>query len=537
MRTKRSHARRRPLALVGAAALAVTVIPTGPVAAQEAPPGSRGIDRVCPAPEDAAVTDVPVLGDVAGTTHEQSITCALEYGLVRGFGDGTYRPGTPVTRGQMATFVKNWIETATGLDFVDVPPTTLTDVAGTTHAESIDALVEFGVVSGRANGTFAPDAPVTRGQMARFVTGALDLADTLEVDGSLPPDTDVTYFTDVTGTTFASEIRAIAEVGIVQGIGGNRYAPTAPVTRGQVATFLMGGADYLDRNQRWEPTSVIVEYEVALSGENEVDPTTGAFGAGEPTATGTATLTIDAFRGELDVELRYDDVTGPFDGEGTPGAHIHAGAIDENGPIVVTLATGAELEAGDGTWETTVIEDVTEFRFAELVEDPDAYYVNLHSDDFPAGAVRGQLPLGGQDLLAATEFEVTMTGEAELDDTVSPVVLGVGEGGGSAPATIEVDYVNGEIGYSVDISGVTGPFAAAPGFHIHAGAADENGPIVAFLADGADVQAAVGSGTLSGTFTDASPSLLRALVQNPDGYYVNLHSDLFVPGAVRAQLD
>lgn len=523
------------LAVASAAALAIALLPTASMASEHDGPTQRGIDRVCPAPEDEVVADPAEPDDIDGTTHEASIDCALEYGLVSGFADGSYGPNQAVTRGQMSTFVANWVRAATGAEFEPVEGQFFTDVEGTTHEENINVLAGTQVVSGREDDTFGPNEPITRGQMARFVIGAIDLADSGEVDDSLPPMTEESFFEDVDGTTFAAEINAIASVGIVGGVGDGNYAPNAAVTRGQLATFLMSAADYLDRQQQWLPTATVVTYTVPLSWQNEVDDSgdTPAFGAGDEPATGQAVVEVDGFNGTLTVDLEYGEVTAPFDGG--PGAHIHAGAIDENGGVVVPLASGAELQAGDGAFSATIEEDTDTFRFADIIEDPDAFYVNVHSDAFPAGAIRGQLPTGGQGLLTADEFTVTLTGAAEVDDSGPAPTLGAGELGASADASVVVDYVAGEITWAVAYTGVTGPFDEGPGFHIHAGGANENGPIVAFLATGADLEAA--DGTLEGVFTDASAATLRAIMQEPGDYYLNLHSNDFPAGAVRAQLE
>lgn len=525
------------LAAVSALALAAALLPASAMADEHDGPGARGFDRVCPAPEDASVADPADPDDIDGTTHQEAITCALDYGLAEGFDDGSYDPGRAVTRGQMATFVANWIRTATGAEFEDVGGDLFTDVAGTTHEDNINAIAGAGVVSGREDGTFGPNEVVTRGQMSVFIASAIDLADTLQVDSSLPPADDTDFFDDVPGTTFEAEINAIAGVGIVQGVGNDLYVPAAAVTRGQLATFLLGAADYLDRNQRWLPTAVVLTYTVNLSWENEVDDSGDdpVFGVGEEPATGQAIVEVDAFNGEMTVELDYAEITQEFDD--SPGAHIHVGAIDENGGVVIGFATAAELAAGDGSLTTTVEEDIDTFRFAELIEDPDGFYVNVHNADFPAGAIRGQLPSGGQELLEASQYDVVMTGAAEIDDSGDVPVPGQGEVDATADATVVVDYVAGEIGYTVDLSGVTGPFDGGPGFHIHAGTSDENGPIVAFLATGDDVQAAADDdGVLTGTFTGAPASVLREIVDDPSAFYLNLHSDDFPAGAVRAQL-
>lgn len=544
MATMTHRRSRRLTSVIGVTALAAALVPGVAVADSHDVPAARGIDRVCPAPDDATV-EAPALTDVTGV-HAAAIDCALDYGLVRGFTDATYRPGVAVTRGQMATFVAGWIETALGEE-LEVPGTDpFPDIAGT-HRDNIAALEAAGVVSGRTDGTFGTGADINRGQMARLLANAIDYADNPDVAGTLPDADDTVYFADADGTFFQADIQALAGVGIVQGDTAGNYNPGGSVTRGQLGSFMMRGADYLDREQRWLPTAVEVTYEVDLSFANEVsiDDDTGevTFGVGQPGATGTADLVINAFDGMLTYTVDYTDVDGPF-AEG-PGLHIHAGELDENGPIVVDLASGADLQAEtDQIISGSVAEADADVRYADLIEFPEAFYVNLHTDAEPAGAVRGQLPDGGQDLIpSVVDFEATLTGEAEIEtdeDTGEVVNTGVGELGATAEAFVRVDALRGVIDYEIDFSDVTGPFAEAPGFHIHAGEADENGPIVVFLADGAEVAAADGQ-ILSGTFTENdlpedSTFSFRELLDDPEGYYLNLHSDDFPAGAVRAQL-
>jgi len=119
----------------------------------------------------------------------------------------------------------------------------------------------------------------------------------------------------------------------------------------------------------------------ALSGENEVDES-GTPGAGDPNGSGTATVELTTGSLEVCVTLAVADIALP-----AAAAHIHEGAAGVNGPVVLPLPTPGE----DGTAAGCVSEGVT----AELVEgitaDPAGYYVNVHNDTYPAGAVRGQL--------------------------------------------------------------------------------------------------------------------------------------------------
>ncbi len=130
------------------------------------------------------------------------------------------------------------------------------------------------------------------------------------------------------------------------------------------------------------------------------------FGQGEAGATGTAQLSVAA-DGSFTYEVSWDGLTPPFCD--APGMHIHSGGIDENGPIEITLATCAELDAAVADGSNTVSgafgpDHVPDGQYAtteELAEailaTPENFYINLHSAAFPPGAIRGQLPDGGQD--------------------------------------------------------------------------------------------------------------------------------------------
>lgn len=67
------------------------------------------------------------------------------------------------------------------------------------------------------------------------------------------------------------------------------------------------------------------------------------------------------------------------------GAHIHLGSRTEAGPVVVSLP----LPKGGRLVEGCV--DVADALADAIAADPSAYYVNVHNDEYPAGAIRGQL--------------------------------------------------------------------------------------------------------------------------------------------------
>jgi hypothetical protein len=108
--------------------------------------------------------------------------------------------------------------------FSDVPE-------GSVHESAVDCLAWWKVTAGNG-GRYHPDAAVTRGQMATFVARAI-----LHSGGTLPDGGDA--FRDDDRSVHQESIDRLAAAGIVSGTGKNRYSPDAPVTRAQMATFLL----------------------------------------------------------------------------------------------------------------------------------------------------------------------------------------------------------------------------------------------------------------------------------------------------------
>lgn len=74
-------------------------------------------------------------------------------------------------------------------------------------------------------------------------------------------------------------------------------------------------------------------------------------------------------------------------------AHIHEGAMDENGPVVAVMAGPEDGDAGDCLTEG----EEGKFPTGEagivqrILQNPGDFYVNVHNPNFPGGAIRGQL--------------------------------------------------------------------------------------------------------------------------------------------------
>ena len=117
---------------------------------------------------------------------------------------------------------------------------------------------------------------------------------------------------------------------------------------------------------------------------------------------------------------------------------------------------------------------------------------------------------------AGRPLATTLTGAAE--------VPGPGDPDGTGTARLELNIGTGEICYELAVSGI----APATAAHIHVGPAGVAGPVVVPLAPPT-------SGS-SSACASADPELIKAIIQNPQQYYVNVHNADFPAGAVRGQL-
>ena len=114
--------------------------------------------------------------DVLPDAHRVNIMALWSWGLVEGrlVGDRLeFRAGEPVTRAQMATFLRRSIE---HLGFhLPEAESQFEDIGGNVHAPAIGALANAGVVQGRTADRYDPNATVTRAQMATFLMRTADL--------------------------------------------------------------------------------------------------------------------------------------------------------------------------------------------------------------------------------------------------------------------------------------------------------------------------------------------------------------------------
>jgi glucose/arabinose dehydrogenase len=155
-------------------------------------------------------------------------------GLTAGCGAQQFCPEDIVTRAQVAILLLRGIAgagalppAASGTVFGDVP-------AGAFAAAWIEELFARGLTAGCGGGNYCPERGLDRGEAAVLLLRSRHGA------GYQPPAASGIMFADVPADhPFAAWIEQLAAEGITGGCGGRDYCPEAPVTRAQVAVFLV----------------------------------------------------------------------------------------------------------------------------------------------------------------------------------------------------------------------------------------------------------------------------------------------------------
>ena len=103
--------------------------------------------------------------------------------------------------------------------------------------------------------------------------------------------------------------------------------------------------------------------------------------AGDPDGSGMALITINYGQRELCWEISVEGIALP-----ATSSHIHRAEPGVRGPIVVGLSAP---DASGKSAGCKTVDDAALLK--DILHVPEAFYVNVHTSEFPPGAVRGQL--------------------------------------------------------------------------------------------------------------------------------------------------
>ncbi|ANV89674.1 CHRD domain-containing protein [Picosynechococcus sp. PCC 8807] len=137
-----------------------------------------------------------------------------------------------------------------------------------------------------------------------------------------------------------------------------------------------------------------------------------------------------------------------------------------------------------------------------------------------------------------TILHTMMDGSAEVPEDGNMEML-VGDANGEGHAYVfGIDNDPTTLCYSMTVTGIQlVPVGSGMAAHIHEGAMDENGPVVAVLAGPEDGNAAdcLTEGE-EGKFPTGETGIVQRILENPSDFYINVHNPQFPNGAIRGQL-
>ncbi|MBE0448255.1 MAG: S-layer homology domain-containing protein [Actinobacteria bacterium] len=177
---------------------------------------------------NATVVTLAALFPDVPETHfaADAISFLRARGIIQGFPDGTFRPNANVTR---AEFAKMAVLSA-GLTLIDTETPSFGDAPATHWAfRFIETARAAGIIRGYPDGTFRPNANITRAEIAAIVVRAAGFTE--DITG--------TRFPDVPETHWAfREIMTARNRGIIQGFPDGTFRPNDPATRAEAAVMI-----------------------------------------------------------------------------------------------------------------------------------------------------------------------------------------------------------------------------------------------------------------------------------------------------------
>ena len=179
-------------------------------------------------PRDESCPMAPFTDADRNAWYHDGVHYCVEHGLMVGTSKTTFVPDISITRGMLVTILwrlEGGLIVDAPMPYGDVAPEVW-------YTEAIRWADSAGVVTGYGNGTFGPNDPITREQMAAMLWR---YAGSPDVDGSL------SIFADGTETSSWAQTAMIwaVEQELITGVGNGRLEPGGQATRAQAATILM----------------------------------------------------------------------------------------------------------------------------------------------------------------------------------------------------------------------------------------------------------------------------------------------------------
>ncbi len=171
-------------------------------------------------------------GGGGGGHSRPTLNTEDHYGYIIGYPDGTVQPGGSITRAEVATIFFRMLTDSSRTEFWS-QTNSFSDVPSTAwFNNAVSTLTKAGIIAGYEDGTFQPNATITRAEFAtiavRFFEASYDGKD---------------FFTDIDGHWAQQYINDAANAGLVNGYEDGTFGPNKAITRAEAMTLVNRALD------------------------------------------------------------------------------------------------------------------------------------------------------------------------------------------------------------------------------------------------------------------------------------------------------
>lgn len=181
-----------------------------------------------------SATDVAFTDMADAAWAQEAVSALVKMGIISGMGDGTFAPNRSITRAEFAKIIvmtSGQYDAKATCEFTDVK-------SGDWFYSYVASAKNLGLISGRSDTVFDPNAPITRAEICIIVYRYIK-----SVNSEFGRDvSNAPVFTDAAQIpSYAIEaVTALSAAGIISGMGGGNFSPNTPATRAQSARIVYG---------------------------------------------------------------------------------------------------------------------------------------------------------------------------------------------------------------------------------------------------------------------------------------------------------
>ena len=160
------------------------------------------------------------------TPAKPALNTADHYAYLMGYPDGTVRPGGSITRAEATTIFFRLLTEESRSQFWATENRYSDVSAGRWYNNAVSTMTRAGIVNGYPDGTFRPNAPITRAEMAKIIALFAKLDKTAD------------RFPDTAGHWAEAYIRLAAGNGWIEGYPDGNFRPDRSITRAETVTLV-----------------------------------------------------------------------------------------------------------------------------------------------------------------------------------------------------------------------------------------------------------------------------------------------------------